>query len=191
MAAHKRDKCFVCKCENQEHRGDSCRCGKCKGFEFVAASARSDKDINFCATFQSESGPRMYNVVSWKQGDWSCQCVGWRNHRTCKHIDAAKNNPDKHKNKATQADIDNVKSMITEIEYISNQLDAGIVPDLAAIEAKISYQTSLAQVGGEVLAEKLATLKQNMIRKAAGEDVKKEAPKPQKSVVSAASPFGD
>lgn len=202
---HKKERCFVCHQSYETHGSGKGSKGKpCKSFEFVATSARNDKDILFAAQFQSESSNKIYSVQSWKQGDYSCNCTGWRNHRTCKHIEQVQANPARYKGKQASAINAGAGSVIGTVDALTAKMaemeaavKRGDPIELSRLQAEVDYQTGMFNAAGAGLAEKLAQVQANIKQHLFGDNEGKQVQAaPVKTVTSVKTvnnddPFGD
>ena len=203
---HKADCCFVCKERHDKHGSGLDSKGKpCKSFEFVPASSRNDRDILFAAPFQSKSSPKVYSVQAWRQGDYSCNCTGWRNHRKCEHMDQVRANPEKYKNKqavvinssTSGSVIGTVDALNAEMAAIEAAVRRGDSVEIAALQAKIDYHRSMFDAAGAGLTERLEQVQANIRRHVFGgaeERAAQVAPKATPITVKVANPddpFGD
>ena len=194
---HKAERCFVCK-----ERYDNHSRSKCKSFEFVPTSARNDKDILFAAPFQSESSAKVYSVQAWRQGDYSCNCTGWRNHRTCKHIEQVAANPVRYKGKAATAINAGAGSVVGTVTALNAKMDEAVAAakrgdnvELAKLQAEIDYQRAMLGAAADGLTDKFAQAQESIKQHVFGEtEVRsvQSAPKPvHTTVVNSHNPFGD
>jgi hypothetical protein len=202
---HKAERCFSCKLRYDAHgTGKDNKGNVCKSFEFVAVSARNDKDIIFAAPFQSESSAKVYSVQSWRQGDYSCNCTGWRNHRTCKHIDQVKANPARYKGKAATINasagsvVGTVDALTTKMTDMEAAVKRGDSIEITKLQAEIDYQRAMFEAAGAGLADRFALVQANIKQHLFGNNEKIAQPTPTKevmvkplNVVNNDDPFGD
>lgn len=191
---HKRDVCFSCKINYENHGHSMLKNGRvCKIFKFIAVSARNDKDIVYSAVFNSSTSKKIYTVTMWNQGDASCSCSGWRNSRICKHVLQVKDNPDKYKNKQHDA-INNITSnsvidvasgLNAEIVLMEKAFKTGDMIEFEKLKAKIDYNKTMFEVAGKALNKKLADVNESIHKRVFEVDTV-----PNK-IINSENPFGD
>lgn len=201
---HKAECCFVCKQRYDSHGNGKDSKGKpCKSFEFVAVSARNDKDILFSVPgFQSSSSAKTYTVSAWRQGDYSCNCTGWRNWRTCEHIKQVSANPEFYKKQAGKV-VGGSSSVVGTVDLLTAEMAAmeaavkrGDPIELAALQGKIDYHRTMFETASAGLVERFAQVQANIKRHILGEE-KIAQPSPsvpsvtQNVVSDSDDPFGD
>jgi hypothetical protein len=205
---HKAERCFVCKEKYESHgKGKDSKGKPCKSYEFVAVSARNDRDILFAAPFASESSAKVYSVQAWRQGDYSCNCTGWRNYRTCKHIEQVAANPQRYKKKTADAiNAADSGSIVGTVDVLTAKMTAmeaavkrGDSIEIAQLQAEIDLKTAEMEAAGAGLAERFAQVQANIKKHLFGGGETKTAQpapvekKPAQStkVVNSDDPFGD
>lgn len=167
---HAREACFSCGERYAVHgHAVNKRNGHiCRAFEFIPVSSRRDDMIDFTVMFQSESSKKKYEVIAWKYGDYSCRCTGWRNHRTCKHIDQVKASPERYRNQDTQLNassgsvVGTVQALHDKMAAMEAAVKRGDTVELAKLEAEIEMQSQMFEAAGSGLGEKFQQLKKNI-----------------------------
>lgn len=203
---HKAERCFVCKERYDSHgKGKDAKGKPCKSYEFVPVSSRNDKDILFSAQFKSDSSAKFYTVLAWRQGDYSCNCTGWRNYRTCKHIEAVAANPERYKAAAGQINasagsvVGTVDALTAKMAEMEAAIKRGDNIEITKLQAEVDYQRAMFEAAGSGLAERLAQVQANIKQHLFGgaepktaqtAPKKSETVKPSK-VVNPDDPFGD
>lgn len=202
---HKAERCFRCKERFDSHgKGKDKKGNLCKTYEFVAVSARSDKDILFAAPFQSESSAKVYSVQAWRQGDYSCNCTGWRNYRTCKHIEQVGANPDRYKGKAAAVINSGAGSVVGTVDALSAKMaeaeaaaKRGDTIELAKLQAEIDMQREMLGAAADSLGDRFHRMQTNIRQHVYGGEVKTaqaapvKAPEAHHVVANPDDPFAD
>lgn len=158
---HKNDRCLVCRERKIDHGRGKDKNGKlCNTFEFVAPSARSDNDVLWTALFPSSTSNKTWIVSAWRQGDYSCTCIGWRNQRTCHHCDKVAADP-KHYAKVAgtvSATAGSVEGTVRNLNAKMVEMEAAVLRgdriEIAKLQAEIDYQRQMFEVAGDGLGER-------------------------------------
>lgn len=145
------------------------------------------------ATFPSESSARIYAAVAWRQGDFSCNCTGWRNNRTCWHVEDMKKHPQKYKNNKKTTRVVSQTETTDILSDMKSKLAAA--KNNPAMYAQIKTEISFFQIALGAAAD-AADLEINEAVAKAKEDMNKVETKPAKvakPVVAAKAddPFGE
>jgi hypothetical protein len=195
---HQNESCFSCKHSYSQHGPGKCPSPcKCTSFEFVAASKRDPGDIVSDCPFKSKSSNKTYITTFWRQGDYSCTCIGWRNHRKCEHIQKFKANNNKAMNPGSyayeneQAPVSNIVSSIANKLADLESGKANI--SFSDVQAEIEYNSAFLSSAADVLNKRLEEAKAKILGDAVSGVQSlpvKEVEKPKK-ILSADNPFGD
>lgn len=174
---HKNECCFNCKQSYATHgSGKNTKTGKqCKDFEFIPVSSRDDDKVDFTVMIASESSGRKYEVIVWLYGDFSCRCTGWRNHRTCKHIDRVRNNLEYYRKENGKLQAAN-GSVVETVQELKRKMDAmeaavkrGDPVEINKLQAEIEMQRQMFQIAGEGLGERFNAVMNNIRQHAYGD----------------------
>lgn len=189
---HKNEKCFRCKQPYGMHNTVK----PCNSFEFVPYSSRHRNDVLFCANFASESSNETWTVRVYKQGDASCNCMGFRFHRKCEHVTDVLADPEKYRTQQAgqlSAGAGSVAGTVAALNIKMTELEdavkRGDMVELARLEGEIEYQRAVFSAAGAGLAERFDKVKSNIHRHLTGEVV--ETKVVEQSVVNIDDPFGE
>jgi len=200
VAAHKNDCCFNCGARSEVH-GNAKHKRKgtiCTDWEFIPASSRSPKMIDFTVMFQSESSRKKYETIYWQYGDFSCNCPGWRTHRTCKHIQTIMSNMDHYRNAdaAVQASSSSVVGTVAGLKAKMDAMEAAVkrgdAVELNKLQAEIELQQQMFEAAGQGLSERFAKVKANIHQSVYGDVLPVHDTKPAaETKLTSDDPFAD
>ncbi len=162
---HKNEKCFTCKQAYGTHNTGV----PCRSFEFVPYSSRHRNDVLFCSNFASESSAETWTVRVYRQGDASCNCMGFRFQRKCEHVTKVMADPNKYRNQqvgqlnagagSVAGTVDGLKTKMAELEAAVKRGDA---VELARLEGEIEYSRAVFNAAGQGLAERFEQVRVNI-----------------------------